>query len=180
MIVLLGIAGAGKSTQAQLLAQKLQCPRISTGDIARTRLKGEQRQKMLAGEVISDSIILPLLEDELRRFDAKNQECILDGFPRTLDQARWLKQKIEDGSIKFSAVIHLKLEVTQASKRLFERGRGDDSDAAIAQRFKEYHDVIMPILDFFQTNNLPIFEVNASQTPEEVAKQVHRALGLNS
>src|SRR5437016_1190355 len=135
MIVLLGIVGSGKGTQAQILAKRLDCPIITTGDILRSQ-RDDPRVKAAVdnGALVTDDVLLPMLEDEFKRIGADKNEFILDGTPRNVEQAGWLVNKVKKGEIKLRAVIHLNLSLDAALKRLQLRGRHDDNEATINER----------------------------------------------
>jgi adenylate kinase len=178
MIIFLGIAGSGKSTQGQLLAKHLNYPWLSTGQLLRDHVNDPQiTKRMLGGEVLSDDILLPLLDAELKRLDAAHQEVILDGSPRTMYQAQWLADKIKSGEIKFRAVIHLTANETTVKKRLLARHRSDDHEAAIAERFREYEEAIKPIMDYLESQGLTVHNIDGDRPPEVVAAAVNKALG---
>lgn len=176
MIIFLGVAGSGKSTQAIRLAGFLNCRRIAVGDLLRASMKNDELQRMLAGELIEDSKWLPLLEIKLK--EAAGDEFIVDGSPRTLDQAKWLLEKARQYSLQITAVIHLNASKDIARRRLLKRGRADDYDAAIEERFYEYETKILPILQYLKTHQLNIYEIDAEQTEDEVQNQITSALGM--
>ena len=179
MIIILGIAGSGKTTQGQLLAKYLNCPWLSTGQILRDKVKDPAViQKMMAGEVLDDNILLPLLDAELKRLDASHQELVLDGSPRTMQQAEWLSGKAKDGEIKFTAVVHIVIDEETVKKRLLARRRPDDHQAAIAERFLEYEQAIKPILSYLKSQALPVHDIDGTPAPEVIADKIHKILGV--
>jgi adenylate kinase len=180
MIILIGMAGTGKSTQGQILAKHLNCPWISVGNVLRAHVSGEYAKKMLAGELISDSELFPLLAAEFKKIHAEREEFILDGSPRTMEQARWLCQKVKDGDLKMTAAVHLNAEQEVAKARLLARGRPDDYEGAINERFAEYEKVIIPILSYLQNQGFIIHEIDAEQPQEKVAADIERELKLKA
>jgi adenylate kinase len=176
MIILIGMAGSGKSTQGQILAQHLKCPWISVGNVLRAYVSGKYAKKMLAGELISDQELFPLLEKEFERIKAPSQEFILDGSPRTMEQAEWLVEKVKKQELKMTAVIHLNTDRDVAKARLLSRGRPDDHEKAINERFAEYEKVIIPILNYMHNQGFPIYEINAEQPKEEVDQDIEKFL----
>jgi adenylate kinase len=179
MIVFMGLAGSGKSTQGQLLAAHLHCPWLSTGGLLRQyNTDPKVQKKMLSGKVIDDRTVTSVVDAELRRIEAANNECILDGFPRSLAQAEWLADKIQKNQLKISAILHLQASKQTAKTRLLARHRPDDNEAAIAERFTEYDKVIKPIVDYFRSQGFEVHDINGESTPEETAEAITSALKL--
>ena len=174
MIVFIGLAGSGKSTQAKILADKLACPRLSVGDLLRASLQGKDAARMLAGELIEDDKLLPLLDSELKRL--ARREFILDGSPRTPEQARWLVDRAKEHDFKITAVIHLNASKQTVRGRLLKRGRADDYEAAINERFNEYETKILPIITYLKDEGAPVHEIDGEQTEVQVAHQIYQTL----
>src|ERR1019366_9569403 len=103
MIILMGVAGAGKSMQGRLLADEHGFAWISTGEILRVLITGKRRQEMLEGKLLSDDEMIRVLDTVLQVIDTK-QEFVLDGFPRTVPQTDWLVKNVEEGRFKLNAV----------------------------------------------------------------------------
>ena len=175
MIILVGMAGTGKSTQGQRIASDLNCEWLSVGNILRANMDGKYAKQMMAGEIISDKQVLPLLDKEFKRI-GRDKEFILDGSPRTMSQAKWLVKKIHNKEVTLTAVIHLNTSEEVARQRLIARGRPDDYDEAIKERFKEYKKVIVPILDFLEEEKFPVFHIDAERAPEEIATEIEEIL----
>jgi adenylate kinase len=178
LIILIGRAGTGKSTQGQRIAKDLDCEWVSVGNVLRAHMSGEQTKKMLAGHVLADDQVLPLLDAEVKRINAAKTEFIMDGSPRTMKQAEWWVDKIKKGQVKMTAVIHLDASEEVAKKRLLARGRPDDHEQAIQERFNEYNKVILPILKYLEKEGMPVFHVNAERTPEAVEIDIEKILGV--
>lgn len=179
MIIFMGLAGSGKSTQGQLLAAHLHCPWISTGNLLRQfNTDHKVQQRMLKGEMIDDETTLSVLEAELKRVDAAHNECILDGSPRTLRQAEWLVTKARKNDLKITAIIHLKASKNIAKKRLLARHRPDDNEPAIAERFAEYEKVIKPIVAYLRSEGFRVHDINGETSPEATAQAITKAIGL--
>jgi adenylate kinase len=177
MIIFMGLAGSGKSTQGQLLAAHLHCPWISTGNLLREfNTNPKVQQRMLKGEIIDDQTTLSVVEAELKRVDAAHDECILDGLPRTLYQAQWLVRKAKSGDLRITAIIHLQTSREVAKKRLLARHRPDDNEGAIAERFSEYEKVIKPILDYLRSEGFVVRDIDGETSPEATAQAIIGAL----
>jgi len=171
MILLMGVAGAGKSIQGRLLADEHGYAWISSGEIFRVLVTGKRRQQMLEGKLLSDEEVIRLFDKVFELIDITD-EFVLDGFPRTVPQADWLLNQVKSGRLKLSSVIHLTASEEVVRERLLERGRQDDTEAAIAERFREYQAVTLPILEHLQREGIKVCNIDAAQTPREVHDEI--------
>ena len=178
MINILGLAGSGKSTQGQLLAAKLKCPAISMSTLLKENGDESVQKTILEGKIVDDRITLGILEEYLDQIGADKQEFVIDGWPRAIGQAEWMANVVGSGKVMMSGVIHLKAHKEVAKERLMHRGRIDDTEEAIIQRFNDYKETILPILDYLVKHNIPVFEIDADGTIEEVEQRVDEALGV--
>jgi len=178
MIIFMGLAGSGKSTTGQLLAAHLRCPWVSTGNLLRQSMDADTQKQMLRGEIISDDHALAVLDEEFRRIGADSRQFILDGTPRTMRQAKWLAEKDQAGELKITGIIHLNIHQSKAKDRLLARQRPDDHDQAIAERFREYDEAIVPIIDYLTKEGYKVHEINADQPPHQVEADIEKALGV--
>lgn len=175
MIIFMGVAGSGKSMQGRMLADKLALPWLSTGEFLRMLISGERRKDMIAGKLLGDQEIIALIRKIFSVVDV-NHEFVLDGFPRTIAQADWLLNQAKHGQLSVTAVIHLKASLDVVKERLLSRGRPDDNEAAIAARFEEYEQTIVPILDHFREAGVSIYEVDGELAAEKVHQQILAAV----
>jgi len=171
MIIVMGVAGAGKSVQGRWLADEVGLPWLSTGEFLRMLVTGIRRKEMLEGKLLDDSEMIELADKIFHMIDTK-EEFILDGFPRTQKQAEWLLAQHNAGLIKISRVLHIEASEEVVSKRLLDRGRKDDTSEAIAERFREYRSITMPIINDFESKGVPVYHVNGEGTPEKVHQQI--------
>jgi adenylate kinase len=167
----MGVAGSGKSMQGKLLADRLALPWLSTGEFLRMMIAGQRRKDMLAGKLLSDNEIIGLVQ-KIFNMVGTSDEFILDGFPRTPAQADWLLAQAKHDQLKITAVVHLLASPETVQQRLLERGRQDDTRAAIKERFEEYEAAIKPILGQFMVANVPILEINAEREPDAIHQEI--------
>lgn len=178
-IVLLGPPGAGKGTQAQKLADKLGIPQISTGDLFRynisnnTELGVEAKKYLDAGDLVPATLTNALVDDRLNDDDAK-EGFILDGFPRSVEQAEALAQMLEKRGLALDAVLEFRVPEEELVSRLQGRGRADDTEDVIRNRFKVYRDETAPLLDFYSDD---LKTVDAVGELDEVFARALKALG---
>lgn len=175
MIILLGGPGTGKSTQGQLLVDRGNLRWISMGEIFREKATEEQRKQMLEGKLLDSDETIRILDLELKEI-GDNPELILDGFPRYSDQAEWLLEQHRKDTYKVSAVVNLFAGKDVVKERLMSRGRADDSEETISNRFDVYEQTSVPAVDILRTGGIPILQIDADQTPEKICADIVGAL----
>ncbi len=171
MIIFTGVAGSGKSIQGRMLADAKGYPWLSTGEFLRMLVSGEKRRHMLEGKLLPDEDIIPIVDKIFNLIDI-NKEFVLDGFPRTRTQASWLYDVAMSADTGISYVFHLEAKKDTVRNRLLQRGRQDDHDDAIGERFDEYERTIKPILSFFKENNVPVVDVDAEQSVSVIHQEI--------
>lgn len=167
MIILMGVAGAGKSMQGRLFADEHGYAWISTGDLFRVLVTGKRRQQMLEGKLLGDDEVIALIDKTLKLIDP-SKEFLLDGFPRTKKQADWVLEQAKAGRFRLTAVFNMAASPEVVKDRLLKRGRQDDTETAIIKRFAEYDAVTKPILDYFKQAGVDVHDIDASQDPMTV------------
>ncbi|OBI57848.1 adenylate kinase [Mycobacterium sp. E796] len=178
-VVLLGPPGAGKGTQAEKLAEKLGIPQISTGELFRnniengTKLGLKAKRYLDAGDLVPSELTNQLVDDRLDDPDAANG-FILDGYPRSLDQAKALHEMLERRGTDIDAVVEFRVSQDELLQRLKGRGRADDTDDVILNRMKVYRDETAPLLEYYSSE---LKTVDAVGTVDEVFARALRALG---
>ena len=178
-IVLLGPPGAGKGTQAQKLAEKLGVPHISTGDLFRhnisnnTELGIEAKNYLDAGDLVPATLTNALVDDRLDDEDAA-PGFILDGFPRSVEQAKALDDMLTKRDVSLDAVLEFRVPEEELVSRLKGRGRADDTEDVIRNRFNVYRDETAPLLDHYSET---LVTVDAVGELDEVFRRALKALG---
>jgi adenylate kinase len=179
-VVLLGPPGAGKGTQAEKLSEKLGIPQISTGDLFRenisngTELGLEAKRYLDAGDLVPSELTNKLVEDRIEQPDAADG-FILDGYPRSVQQAQALDEMLKNHNTKLDAVLEFVVSEEELFERLKARGRADDTEEVIHNRMKVYADETKPLLEYYSKNNLQT--VDAVGGLDEVFGRALRALG---
>lgn len=187
-IVLLGAPGSGKGTQAALLVEKLELPHISTGELLRsavaagTELGRKAKQVMDRGKLVSDDIMLDLIEDRLLRDDAR-AGFILDGYPRNLVQAQALdallarlNQPIDEA---LQIDVDVEMVIQRIARRADEEGRSDDSEEVARNRMKVYAEQTAPVGDYYAEKGL-LSRVLGVGTIEEVFQRILGVLKIRT
>lgn len=175
MIILLGAPGAGKSTQGQMLVDRGKVRWISMGKILRQNIDSQNLEQMKLGKLLDSQEVIQTLSKALQKLGDK-PELILDGFPRSVDHAKWLINQINQGVLNVSAMINLFTEESTVKKRLLNRGRLDDNLKVITDRYKIYVDAIWPITKLFKDNKIPVIQIDASQTKEAINQDIVNGL----
>jgi adenylate kinase len=176
---LLGPPGAGKGTQAQKLAEKLGIPHISTGELFRdniskaTELGLEAKKYLDSGDLVPATLTNRLVEDRLNDADAADG-FILDGFPRSVEQAEALKDMLAARNTTLDAVLEFRVSEQELLDRLKSRGRADDTEDVILNRMKVYRDETAPLLDYYQAE---LKTVDAIGSLDEVFARALQVLG---
>ena len=160
-LVLLGAPGSGKGTQAARLREHLQVPHISTGELLRaavaagTDLGRKAKAVMESGALVSDEIVLGMLEERLTAGDT-GRGFILDGYPRNLAQADALNALLERIGQPVDLAVQLDVDADKLIDRLAGRaqaeGRADDSPEAVRNRLAVYNEATAPVVDFFRNS----------------------------
>lgn len=202
-IILLGAPGAGKGTQAAMIAEEFKVPHISTGDILRRNMKEgtplglKAKAFVESGGLVPDEVVIGLVEDRLSQEDCKNG-YILDGFPRTIAQAEALDKvaRIDlaiNIDVPFETIVsrlggrrvcvcgetyHVSMlngETTckRCGKELFIRD--DDKPETVKNRLKVYSDQTQPLIDYYRSQN-KVVDIKANGTKEEIFADIKKVL----
>lgn len=174
MIIIMGIAGSGKSVQSTLLASNLGLQHVSIGKLLRKSHSKSFEKDLQAGKLLDDDQVNKTLKTNLEKRDQK--EVILDGFPRTLNQAKWLLSMQDEGLIRINCIIHLKVAENIARNRLLARKRPDDHALAISRRFLEYKKEILPIINQFREAGIAVYEIDGSGPISDVQMAIKKVL----
>jgi len=187
-IVLLGAPGSGKGTQAALLVDDLNLPHISTGELLRSAVKAgtelgkKAKVVMDRGELVSDEIMLGLIEERLAQPDAK-AGFILDGYPRNLAQARALDKLLARIEQPVDEALQIDVDadmvIARIAKRAAEEGRSDDTEEVVRNRMKIYSDQTSPVIDYYAQQGL-LSRVLGEGTIEEVFQRIKGVLQMRA
>lgn len=185
-VVLMGPPGAGKGTQAAIVAGRLGIPHVSTGDIFRanvgtgTPLGVEAKRYMDAGEYVPDGITNAMVRDRLSQDDCR-PGFLLDGYPRTVEQVAELDAMLASAQDRLDVVLELTVDVDEVVARLVKRaaeqGRSDDSEDVIRRRLEVYAEQTAPLTARYDAQGL-LRQVDGMGSVDEVTARIVAALGL--
>jgi adenylate kinase len=189
-VVLLGPPGAGKGTQAQIVAGRLGVPAISTGDIFRANVSGQTdlgkqaKEYMDAGDLVPDEITVAMVRDRLDEPDAK-AGFLLDGFPRTIAQAEMLRDSLAEQQLRLDRVLELVVDEEELVRRLSGRRmlvdgksvqRDDDKPETVRHRLEVHREQTAPLSGWYEQQGL-LSRIDAIGAIEEVTERLLAALG---
>jgi adenylate kinase len=183
-LLFMGPPGAGKGTQAEIVAERFGIPAISTGDIFRanvaenTELGIEAKRYMDAGEYVPDAVTNLMVRNRIDEEDAA-KGFLLDGYPRTLDQVEELDGMIRHTGHRLDAVVVLTVDpgelVARLTARAEKEGRADDTEEVIRRRQEVYTEQTEPLIDVYRSRGL-VCEVDGLGEVEEVTARILEGL----
>lgn len=179
-LILIGAPGSGKGTQAKFIKKDFDIAHISTGDMFRENIKNntelglEAQKYMDKGDLVPDEVTVNMISERLKQDDCKTG-FMLDGFPRTIEQAKALDEMLKSLNIKLNAVLNLKADDAEVLKRLLSRGRSDDNEATIKNRLNIFKNQSEPILDHYQ-DKTKIIDVLSEGLLEDIYANIKESL----
>ena len=180
-IILFGPPGCGKGTQASFISESLSIPHLSTGDMLRSAVSSgseiglKAKNIMESGGLVSDQIVLSIVEERIEKNDCA-KGFILDGFPRTVNQAEKLDLLLSVNH-KLDFVLRIKVDEEEIIKRLIDRAREDDKPDIIKNRFKTYNLETQPLIPFYEERKI-LFNINGMQKIEKVSEDIKKVIGV--
>ena len=183
--VVIGPPGSGKGTQASRVATRLGIPHVATGDILRAEIAkesalGRELEPIIAsGALVPDDLILRIIEARLSEPDATSG-ALLDGFPRTVAQAKALDAMLEHRGSSVDVVVLLQVPEDELWRRMrrraAEEGRPDDTDDAFRHRLVVYQAETAPVLDYYRSRGTRIAAIDGVGSVDDVTERISVAL----
>lgn len=175
MILLFGPPGSGKSVQGQLLAARHNWRWLSTGQVLRDLHDKNILREMEERGVVNNKAVYRALITALSRANDV-ERVILDGFPRDIEQARWLVAALPEHQRSIQAVVKIDVPYEEVSRRLSVRGRFDDEEEIIRRRYHDYMGMVDDITEFMHDERVPIISVNGIGDVEDIHHHIDREL----
>jgi len=178
-LLMIAPPGAGKGTQAARVGRQYDLDHIASGDLLReavragTELGRKVKRYLDQGELVSDDLVLAIVSDRLKR--AKPGGFILDGFPRTVEQARAADRLFAESGEPVDAVIYLDVDREESVRRLLarasEEGRSDDQESTIRHRLDVFETMTKPLLQYYADRGL-VMAIDGEQPIDTVTEEI--------
>lgn len=174
MIILMGLAGSGKSTQGKMLAEVTGKVWLSAGQVLRDANDPELKAVMEQGKLVDDMLTVKLMANKMAEVVRGGRDAILDGFPRDVEQAEWIAENIAE---VMRTVVIIEVPKEELYQRLALRGRADDLDKnAIEERFRIVEQNIYAVCEILAGKGVKIVKIDGTGTPEEVFERLKTAV----
>lgn len=174
MVIIMGLPGAGKTVQSQMIQEKLGLHWLSTGQMLRESEDPDVLAVQASGALVNDELVTRIVRDRLEK-EGYDHEFLLDGFPRNTFQAEWLVDHARDIDKGIKLVLFMDVDEDVANKRLGGRGRKDDTEAALAKRHEEQKK-LAPMLAYLKEIGTPVEVIDANRTVDEIFTSVKNAI----
>tara|TARA_B100000575_G_C22835209_1_gene489989 strand:- start:7 stop:579 length:573 start_codon:yes stop_codon:yes gene_type:complete len=180
-IIFFGPPGAGKGTQAKVISEFLNLSHLSTGDVLRNKIKekdklaNELKEIMSSGKLVSDKILNSIVASRLK-YEAQ-KGFILDGYPRTLDQSKFLNNFLENSSYRINYIFNININFNILKNRIIKRSseerRDDDNINSLETRYSEYLNSTKQVSDLYRENQKNIFyDIDGSLQIDEITNKI--------
>jgi len=180
-LVILGRQGSGKGTQCARLMESFGPVHVSTGDMLRaavatgTELGRQAEAIMDAGELVPDEVMNGIVAERLSADDVVERGVLLDGYPRTPAQAEALQEALESAGTHLDLALNLEVPIEEATRRMLNRARADDTEEAILRRLALYETETAPLVAWFEKRSL-LITVDGLGSEDEVFQRLRRAV----
>ena len=180
-LVILGRQGSGKGTQCARLMESFGPVHVSTGDMLRAAVAtgtefGRQAEAIMdAGELVPDEIMNGIVTERLSADDVVERGVLLDGYPRTPAQAEALEEALESAGTHLDLALNLEVSIEEATRRMLDRARADDTEEAILRRLALYETETAPLVAWFEKRSL-LITVDGLGSEDEVFQRLRRAV----
>ncbi len=175
MVLFFGPPGSGKSVQGQLLVARNGWKWLSTGELFRESNDPAVLERLTAGELIDDDMTNKVLSEALERL-GDDTHVVLDGYPRNTSQAQWLVDYLAGRDSEIKAIIVFDVPEDELIRRLAGRGRDEDKLEVIKRRLEIYNEQTQPVLNFYESRQLPICKVDGNGDVNVIHERIQQAV----
>ena len=184
-IIFFGPPGAGKGTQAKIISEFLQLPHLSPGEILRSKFSQKDqlalklKKIMASGQLVSDEILNEIVSEKI--IDYKEKGFILDGYPRTLNQSKFLEGILNNQRLSLSYIFNIDISFDSLKDRIIKRskeeGRDDDNLEAIKTRYEAYLKTTIEVSNYYKTQYHEIFfEIDGGHQIDEITNKIKKII----
>jgi adenylate kinase len=176
MILFFGPPGSGKSVQGQLLVEHNNWQWLSTGEIFRNSKDPEVLKRLATGELIDDELTNKVLDTAIQAVD-EDTGLVLDGYPRNVDQSKWLQRHLPELGRKVDCVVLFQVPREELIQRLAGRGRAEDTPDVINRRLDIYNEKTSPVVDYFRDHtDVPVLVIDGTGDIPEIHERIQTAV----
>jgi adenylate kinase len=172
LIIFMGATGAGKSIQGAHMAKELGYAHLSSGELLRE--DSTEAETLASGDLVDSASVERIVSAAVGNV-RKDQTIILDGFPRTLDEAIWLDEQLAVWQRKIRTIIVFDIDRLTSNQRLSARGRADDTPQALDQKWVKYQLLTQPVISYYETRG-ELEHVNGNGSVHEVFREIEAIL----
>ena len=180
-LVILGRQGSGKGTQCARLMESFGPVHVSTGDMLRAAVAtgtefGRQAEAIMdAGELVPDEVMNGIVAERLSADDVVERGVLLDGYPRTPAQAEALQEVLDSAGTHLDLALNLEVPIEEATRRMLDRARADDTEEAILRRLALYETETAPLVSWFERHSL-LITIDGLGSEDEVFRRLCHAV----
>lgn len=171
MIILFGPAGSGKSTQGKILAKRYGWKWLSVGQVIRDTGKFDEITQQ--GALVDNEIVIDLMKKEMERAEDEGMNVILDGYPRDIEQAKWMAENMAD---EIEGAIIFEIPEEELLRRIEVRGRSDDKPEVVQERFRIFWDNIEGILPILQDAGIAVIKIDGVGDFDKITDRLAMAI----
>lgn len=175
MILIVGPPGSGKSYQAERIQKEANVKWLSTGVLLREKASPEQQDRMEHGELLEDAEVEDILHTAVSEV-SNGTRILIDGFPRRESQVQWFRGYAKAARRDLEAIIHIEVPEEVVVQRLVDRGRIDDKESIVRNRYQDYQREIVPMVEHMESRGTRVIRVDGNRDKDVIHDEIMTAL----